>query len=479
MKKTFSLIEQLQQLLGKDRVISNPDELIVFECDALTLHKNIPEGVVLPESTEEVSAITKLCSEHKTPFLARASGTGLSGGATPVKGGVIIQLSRMNQILEIDYEDEIAVVQPGVINLHLTEAVSSRNYHFAPDPSSEKACTIGGNVAENAGGPHTLKYGVTTNHVLGMKTVSPTGEIVEIGGRCEDSPGYDLTGLFTGSEGTLGIITEVTIKLTRNPESIKTLLVVFNSVEDASISVSNIIAEGIIPAAMELVDQLAISAVEQHLNVGYPTDATAVLLIEIDGVATSLDKEMKRIQQICLSNRAMIAQIARTDKEREDLWRGRKETVGALGKITPAYYTNDGVVPRSKLPEILADTLRIGNKYGLRIGNICHAGDGNIHPLILYNPDDKNEVENAIKVSEEIIKKCIELGGSITGEHGVGTEKSEYLGMMFSEEDQEQMKKIRDVFNPDYLLNPDKIFPTQSKRNKINLKKTKKLKGWL
>ncbi len=479
MKKTYSLIEQLQQLLGKDRVISDPDELIVFECDALTLHKNIPEVVVLPESTEEVSAITKLCSEHKTPFLARASGTGLSGGATPAKGGVIIQLSRMNQILKLDYEDEIAVVQPGVINLHLTEAVSSRNYHFAPDPSSEKACTIGGNVAENAGGPHTLKYGVTTNHVLGMKTVMPTGEIVELGGHCEDSPGYDLTGLFTGSEGTFGIITEVTVKLTRNPESIKTLLAVFNSTEDASISVSNIIAEGIIPAAMELIDQLAISAVEQHLNVGYPTDAAAVLLIEIDGIATSLDEEAERIRQICLSNGAMIAQIARTDKEREDLWRGRKETVGTLGKITPAYYTNDGVVPRSKLPKILTEAFHIGNKYGLRVANICHAGDGNIHPLILYNPDDKNEVENAIKVSKEIIKKCIELGGSITGEHGVGTEKSEYLGMMFSKEDQEQMKKIRDVFNSDHLLNPGKIFPTQSKRNKINPKRTKKLKGWL
>lgn len=473
------LISKLHSLLGENRVITHPDELIVFECDGLTLHKQMPDAVVLPKTTEEVSEIIKLCQTNHTPFLARGSGTGLSGGAIAAEGGVIIQMSLMKQILKIDYENEIAVVQPGVINLNLTNEIIQDGYHFAPDPSSQKACTIGGNVAENAGGPHTLKYGVTANHVLGLKVVMPTGDIVELGGKIEEFTGYDLVGVFVGSEGTLGITTEITVKLTRNPEGVKTFLATFNKINDASNTVSKIIELGIIPAAMELIDNLVIQAVESHLKAGFPTKADAILLIEIDGVKSTLTEEAKRIESICFSQNAANFQEAQTMEERDLLWRGRKEAIGALGKITPAFYTNDGVIPRSKLPEILEFDLEIGKQYGLEVAHICHAGDGNIHPIILYNPDNKNEIKSAIKISEAILKKCIELGGALTGEHGIGTEKLSALGVMYSDNDQNQMLRLRTVFNPTDLLNPGKIFPEGAKCGESRINQTIIKGGWI
>lgn len=479
MDKLTFLLQDLRNFLGKDRVISNSTELIVYECDGLTIARSLPDAVVYPESTEEVSKTTKACAKYGIPFVARGAGTGLSGGAIAVEGGVVIQMSRMNHILEIDYEDEIAIVQPGVTNLHLSETTLSKGFHFAPDPSSQKACTIGGNVAENAGGPHTLKYGVTANHILGLKVVMPSGEIADFGGRQVDNAGYDLTGLFVGSEGTFGIITEITVQLIRNPVSFKTFLAIFNSIDDASNTVTDIIASGIIPAALELIDNLVIQAVESHLKVGFPVEAKALLLIEIDGISSILEEEAKQIKNICLNRHVVDFKQAKSEEERELLWQGRKEAIGSLGKITPAFYTNDGVVPRSKLPLILEADCEIGKIHGLRVAHVCHAGDGSIHPLILYNPDVEEEVEAAKKISEKILEKCVEMGGALSGEHGIGTEKRECLSLMFSIDDQAQMIRIRNVFNSKCLLNPNKIFPVGVKDDEVIMKNPIKGSGWL
>lgn len=477
--KLASLRQDLTRELGKSRVVSDPTELIVYECDGLTLAKSLPDLVVYPDSTDEVVIIVGACSRHEIPFLARGAGTGLSGGALTTGGGVIIQMSLMNRILQIDYEDEIAVVQPGVVNLHLSEATAPVGYHFAPDPSSQKACTIGGNVAENAGGPHTLKYGVTVNHVLGMKVVLPGGDVLDLGGRHQDVAGYDLAGLFVGSEGTFGIITEITVRLIQNPTARRTFLAVFDSIEQASNTVSGIVAAGIIPAALELMDNPVIRAVESHIRAGLPVEAQAVLLIEIDGIPPVLEEEVKQIETICQKNSAVDLRVATSEQQREKLWKGRKEAIGALGRITPAFYTNDGVVPRSKLPRILQFNLDAGRRHGLQVAHLCHAGDGNIHPIILYNPDIQKEVEAAKKTSEEILKKCVELGGALTGEHGIGTEKKESLPMMYSEDDQAQMKKVRDVFNPQHLLNPHKVFPSGSTCGEVKMNRSTPGVGWL
>ena len=479
MPKKSSLVRDLESILDRDRVISHPTELLVYECDGLTLSKYGAEAVVLPKSTEEVAEIAKCCVRHETPFLARGSGTGLSGGAVAAEGGVIIQMSKMDKILDIDYDDELAVVQPGVINLHLSDTTSPNGYHYAPDPSSQKACTIGGNVAENAGGPHTLKYGVTTNHVLDLTVVIPDGEVVKLGGRPEDSTGYNLVGLFVGSEGTLGIATEITVKLIRNPEAVKTFLASYKSVEDASNSVSSIIAAGIIPAALELIDNIVIKAVESHLKAGFPENVAAILLIEIDGLTSTLSAQAGRISNICRDSGATDFQEAKNDEERDRLWRGRKEAIGAIGKVTPAFYTNDGVVPRSRLPEILKFDLEIGNRHGLRIGHLCHAGDGNIHPTIMYDPDDENQVKSAIKISREILQKCIDLGGALSGEHGIGTEKLSAFKFMFNHDDEAQMLSVRSAFNPSGLLNPSKIFPTGARCGESKIRKTVAGGGWL
>ena len=479
MSDNSQLIRNFTELLGSDRVLTDPADRIVYECDGLVLNKRMPDVVVLPETTEEVAAIVKICNRHEVPYLARGAGTGLSGGAVAHNGGVILQMSLMNRILEINYDDELAVVQPGVVNIQLSDQTTEAGYHFAPDPSSQKACTIGGNVAENAGGPHTLKYGVTTDHVLGLTAVLPNGSVETFGGRCEDIPGYDLIGLMVGSEGTLGIATEITVKLTRNPQMVQTFLAVYDSIEAASQTITRIISAGIVPAALELIDSLVIEAVESHMKLGFPTDAEAILLIEIDGAPLQLSSETKRIQVICQENGAREFRHAQNEQERQDLWRGRKESIGALGKVTQAFYTNDGVVPRSKLPEIIRRDMEIGKKHGLRVAHVCHAGDGNIHPIILYNPDDDQEIKAALAVSEEILKTCVDLGGSLTGEHGIGTEKRETFSLMFSNDDQQQMMKVRIVFNPQNLLNPGKIFPTGARCGEAKIKKTISRGGWL
>lgn len=479
MSHTENLLSELSALLGSERITSDPTELLVYECDGLTLGKHPPDAVVYPQSTEEVAETVKICHRHAAPFLARGAGTGLSGGAVAAQGGVVIQMSRMDKILEIDYENEVAVVQPGLVNGELSQETNSRGYHFAPDPSSQKACTIGGNVAENAGGPHTLKYGVTVNHVLGLRAVMPSGEIVQLGGRLEETSGYDMTGVLIGSEGTFCIVTEATVRLTKNPQTQRTFLAVFDSVKDASSAVSNIIAAGIIPAALELIDNLVIEAVESHLKAGFPLDAAAILLVEIDGNESILDDEADQIEVVCLASGAVDFQQAQSENERQMLWRGRKEAIGAVGKITPAFYTNDGVVPRSKLPQILRFDLQTGEKFGLRVAHLCHAGDGNIHPIILYDPDDPAQVDMAVKTSEAILEECIRLGGALSGEHGIGTEKVQTFGKMFTKEDQAQMMKMRDVFNSGGLLNPGKIFPSGSGCGETKLKKTVSGGGWL
>ncbi|MDP6456924.1 MAG: FAD-linked oxidase C-terminal domain-containing protein [Candidatus Marinimicrobia bacterium] len=479
MSQTEKLLAELSALLGSERITSDPTELLVYECDGLTLSKHPPDAVVYPQSTEEVAEIVRICHRHATPFLARGAGTGLSGGAIAAQGGVVIQMSRMNSILEIDYEDEIAIVQPGLVNLELSQETTSCGYHFAPDPASQKACTIGGNVAENAGGPHTLKYGVTVNHILGVKAVMPSGDIVQFGGRLEETVGYDLTGIMVGSEGTFCIVTEAIVRLTKNPETQRTFLAVFDSVEDASSTVSNIIAAGIIPAALELIDNLVIKAVESHLKAGFPTDAAAILLIEIDGNESVLEDEAYRIEAVCSASGAVDFQQAQSEEERQKLWRGRKEAIGAVGRITPAFYTNDGVVPRSKLPQILKFNLETGKKFGLRVAHLCHAGDGNIHPIILYDPDDHAQVDAAVKTSETILEECVRMGGALSGEHGIGTEKVQTFGIMFTKEDQAQMLKMRDVFNTTGLLNPGKIFPSGSGCGETRLRKTVSGGGWL
>ena len=479
MPEKSSLVRNLESILGRDRVISHPTELLVYECDGLTLSKYGADAVVLPKSTEEVAEIVKSCVQHETPFLARGSGTGLSGGAVAAEGGVIIQMSKMDSILEVNYDNEIAVIQPGVINLDLSDATSSNGYHYAPDPSSQKACTIGGNVAENAGGPHTLKYGVTANHILGLTIVMPDGEITKLGSQSEDCTGYDLVGLFVGSEGTLGIATEITVKLTRNPEAVKTFLASYQSVQDASNSVSNLISAGIIPAALELIDNLVIQAVESHLKVGFPLDVAAILLIEIDGLSSTLTDQTQKIHKICYKSGATNFQEAKSEEERQRLWRGRKEAIGAIGKMTPAFYTNDGVVPRSKLPEILQFNVEAGERNGLRIGHLCHAGDGNIHPTIFYDPDDENQVKAAADTSREILQKCIDLGGALSGEHGIGTEKLNTFKFMFSDDDEAQMLSVRSTFNPSGLLNPSKIFPTGARCGESKVRKTVAGGGWL
>ncbi|BAS29208.1 FAD-binding oxidoreductase [Limnochorda pilosa] len=454
------LVKRMRALLGTERVLASPEELLVYECDGLTLYRNQPELVVLPETTEEVASIVRLLKDRGVPFVPRGAGTSLSGGTFSEPGVVQISLARMRRILRVDLRNRRAVVQAGVVNLHLSQAVEQQGYHYAPDPSSQGACTIGGNVAENSGGPHTLKYGVTVNHVLGLKVVLPSGEVVELGGPQEDPPGYDLVGLITGSEGTLGIVTEATVRLTRNPQAWKTYLAVFESVEDATRCVSGIISRGIIPAALEMMDHLVIQAVEAAFRFGFPLDAGAVLIVELDGPAEGLPEEGERVEAVFREHGAREVRTARDARERAKLWASRKKAFGAVGRLSPSYVTQDGVVPRSRLPEIMARAEEVGRRHGIRIANVFHAGDGNIHPLLLYDERDPEQVERVLAASDELLEACIELGGALTGEHGVGIEKKSHLGRLFSEDDLQVMLDVHDVFNPDSRCNPGKIFPS-------------------
>ncbi|MCJ2519903.1 MAG: FAD-binding protein [Candidatus Thermoplasmatota archaeon] len=453
------LLEELVGILGAEKVISEYEELLVYDCDALTINKALPDVVVLPESTKDVQAVVRIASRFKLPFVARGAGTGLSGGALPVQGGILISLVRMNRILEVDAANRRAVVQPGVINQQLNDALRPLGFHFAPDPSSQQSCTIGGNVAENAGGPHTLKYGVTTNHVLGLEVVLPDGQVTFLGGRVEEMPGYDLVGLMVGSEGTLGIVTQVVVRLTRLPEAVRTMLAVYDSVGAATQTVSDIIAKGIIPAAVEMMDRITLGAVEDYIHAGYPKDAEAVLLIELDGPEEEVERRGATVIDICRQGGARQVRVAETEEERTLLWQGRKRAFGAFGRVSPSYYSLDGVIPRSRLPDVLSRVYEIGQRHGLTIANVFHAGDGNLHPIILFDERDRDQIERALRASREILQCCVESGGTISGEHGIGLEKMDMMRLVYSQEDLEAMKKIKQVFDPEGLCNPGKIFP--------------------
>lgn len=456
--KNRAFIKELKALFRPEDVLDTEEELLLYEYDA-GADRALPSAVVLPRKTEDVVRAVRLAHQHKTPLVARGAGTGLSGGAIAESGGLLIVTSRMKRILEIDIPNLRAVTEPGVVNLDLTKAVEDQGCFYAPDPSSQKACTLGGNVAENAGGPHTLAYGVTANHVLGLEVVLPTGELVELGGQTPDIPGYDLTGLTVGSEGTLAIVTKITVRLLRKPEAVETLLAIFHTVDDACHTVANLTARGITPAACEMLDQFCLQAVEKATQAGYPTDAAAVLLIELEGLREAVVAEAVAVEEVCRENNVREVRRAQSEAEREKLWQGRKNAFGAMGLHSANYYTQDGVIPRTKLPETLRAIMAIARKYELQVGNVFHAGDGNLHPAILYDARDPEQFRKVVKASNEMMKLCIDLGGSITGEHGIGLEKRDLMPLLFSKDDLDAMAKVKTVFNPTGRLNPGKMFP--------------------
>jgi glycolate oxidase len=456
----MNLIETLRAIVGPGGLLTAPSDLVVYECDGYTIEKNKPDAVVFPTSTEQVVQIVKACNAADVPFLPRGAGTSLAGGCLPVGGGVMLALTRMKRILEVNLRDRYAVVEPGVVNLWLTNHLKPHGYHFAPDPSSQGACTIGGNVATNSGGPHTLKYGVTVNHVLGLEFVLPDGTVVRTGGPVEDTPGYDLTGVIVGSEGTFGIATKAWVRITRNPEAYRTLLAVFETVEDATNTISDIIGAGIVPGALEMLDRLILQAVEAAFHFGFPLDAGAVLIMEVDGLDAGLDADATQITEIALRNQAREVRRAGTEAERLLLWKSRKQAFGAVGRLAPSYCTQDGVVPRTKLPHILREITRIGEKYNLRIANVFHAGDGNIHPILLFDERDADQVQRVLLASHEILDECLNCGGSVTGEHGIGVEKIDFMAKLFSPEDLAMMVRLRTAFNPENRCSPRKMLPT-------------------
>ena len=450
---------QLRNLLGTDNVLSRAEDVMLYEYDA-GVDKGVPGSVVFPATTEDVSGIVKIAVAQKVPIVPRGAGTGLSGGAIARDGGIVIVFTRMNKILEVDVPNQRATVQPGVVNLELTSAVEKHGLYFAPDPSSQKASTIGGNVAENSGGPHTLAHGVTVNHVTGLEVVLGDGRIAQFGGKVAGGCGYDMCGFFTGTEGTVGIVTKITVKLTRKAESIATLLAIYNTVDDGANSVVDITREGITPTALEMFDGLTLRTVEEATHAGYPMDAGAVLLVELEGLREAVEEQAEAIARVCIANRAREVRRARSEAERALLWKGRKNAFAALGRLTTSYYTQDGVVPRTKIPEALKFIAGVSEKYGLRIANIFHAGDGNMHPAILFDMRDKSQLEKTVAAGAEIIGYCVSVGGTITGEHGVGMEKDKLMPLLFSESDLEVMKLLREAFNRNSILNPQKIFPT-------------------
>ncbi|MFS0778435.1 FAD-linked oxidase C-terminal domain-containing protein [Neobacillus sp. 3P2-tot-E-2] len=463
IKSNDQHIRNLANIVGDARsIIYHKEDLIAYDCDGFTLHKHLPKAVVFPKNTEEVSALVKYCTHHQLPFLARGAGTGLSGGAIPLNGEVVISLVRMKKLLSVDFENRRAIVEPGFVNLKLTNSISDKGYYYAPDPSSQYCCTIGGNVAENAGGAHCLKYGVTTNHILGLEVVLPNGEIIEIGANgILDEPGYDLLGLLTGSEGTLGIVTKITVRILKNPESKKTVLAYFDKVEDGSQAVSDIISAGILPAALEMMDKTAIEGVEAAaFPVGHPKNIEAVLLIEVDGIEAGLDEQINQIVEVCLKRNVREVRAAKDEAERGRWWANRKTGFGAMGAISPDYLVQDGVIPRSKLPEVLKRINQISEETGLRIANIFHAGDGNLHPLVLFDARKPGQSEKALIAGSACLQVCADVGGTITGEHGVGIEKREEMRFVFTDEEISAQTDIRDVFNPGNLLNAGKLFPT-------------------
>lgn len=453
----------LEAIVGRENVLRDRDELLVYECDGYVIEKSLPDLVVFPTTTEQVVGVVRLCGELGVPFVPRGAGTSLAGGTLAVGGGVMLCMTRMKRIVEINLRDRYAVVEPGVVNVWLTRALAGTGFHYAPDPSSQGACTIGGNVATNSGGPHTLKYGVTVNHVLGAELVLPDGSVVQVGGVAEDNPGLDLTGLVVGHEGTFGIVTKVIVRLTRDPESGRTFLGVFETVDQAANAISGIIAEGIVPAALEMLDNLMIRAVEEAFHFGFPTDAAAVLIIETDGLEAGQDAEAERIAALVEANGGSIKKRInwRTRKEPEyvAIWKSRKSAFGAIGRISPTFCTQDGVVPRTRLPHIMKFISEVGARHGIRIANVFHAGDGNIHPILLFDEREPGAVERVLHASHEILEECIRLGGSVTGEHGIGVEKMSFMPQLFSAESLAAMATIRQVFNPLGACSPHKMLP--------------------
>jgi glycolate oxidase len=455
-----NLIDAIEEIVGRDGIVLRDSERRVYECDGYTLAKSIPDVIILPREREHVAAIVRLLHHHGIAFVPRGAGTGLSGGCLPLAAPVMICTSRLNRILSVDFENRRVEAEAGVVNLWVTKAVAAHGLQYAPDPSSQPACTIGGNIAENSGGPHTLKYGVTTNHVMGVEIVLSDGQAVQLGGPVEDMPGYDLVGLTVGSEGTFGFVTKAILRLIRQPESWTTLLAVFESVDDATTSVSAIIAAGIIPAALEMMDRLIVGAVEEAFHFGFPTDAGAVLIVELDGMPAGVRDQTAQVVEICRANRAREVRVAKDEAERALLWKSRKRAFGAVGRLAPNYCTQDGVVPRTKLPEILRRITAIGERFNLRIANVFHAGDGNIHPILLYDERNSDEVRRVLEAGRLILEACVELGGSVTGEHGIGVEKIEQMPLLFGPFDLMVMQELRRAFDPLERCNPGKIFPT-------------------
>jgi glycolate oxidase len=454
-----SLVGELRRIVGAGSVFSNSLEVLTYECDALTHLRRSPLAVVLPSSALEVQEVVRLCRRAGVPFVPRGHGTGLSGGALPVDGGIVIALSRLNRVLEVDVANRRVTVEPGVTNLEITRQVAPFGYYYAPDPSSQQVCSIGGNVAENSGGAHCLKYGFTVHHVIAAEVVLPDGELVEMGSDVADAPGPDLLGLLIGSEGTLGIATKITVRILRKPEAVQTLLAAFDTIEGGGAAVSEIIGAGIIPAAIEMMDRLAIQAAEAAVHPGFP-DSDTVLIVELDGAAAEVRALFDTVEAICRRNGATTIEVAKTEPQRARIWKGRKAAFAAMGRVSPNYYVQDGVVPRTRLPEVLHRIRDLERSSGLRIGNVFHAGDGNLHPLICYDEKVPGQADQAETVAAEILGYCLEAGGSLTGEHGIGADKSQYMPRMFSEADLSLMQRVRGVFDPDGLCNPGKVFPT-------------------
>ena len=456
---TPDVLFQVDKLLGPRGYLDRPEDLTLYEYDG-SVDKARPELVVFPQTAEDAVALVQIAREHRIPIVGRGAGTGLSGGVIARAGGMVISFARMNRVVEIDLANERAVLEPGVVNLEITQAVESAGYFYAPDPSSQKACTIGGNVSENAGGPHTLAYGVTTNHVLGIETVLADGTPMTAGGKALDLPGYDVTGLLTGSEGTMALVTKITVRLMRQPELVKTLLAIYDTVDDCADSVAEITARAITPAAVEMLDGVMLRMVEEATHAGYPMDAAAVLLIELEGLKEAVEEQVQSIEDACKSCRAREVRIARSAAERELLWKGRKNAFGAVGRVSPAYYVQDGVVPRTQIAATLHFINEVARRYELTISNIFHAGDGNLHPIILFNAHRPGELEKARAAGEEILGHCIAVGGTITGEHGVGLEKKELMTRLFSTETLSTMARLKLLFDPENLMNPGKMLPT-------------------
>ena len=454
-----AFLDELQRIAGTGGVLHDPLDVLTYECDGLPHLRSSPAAVVLPASAAEVQAVVRLCARARVPFVPRGHGTGLSGGALPVQGGIVIALSRLNRVLNVDIPNQRVTVEPGVTNLEITRQVAPFGYYYAPDPSSQQVCSIGGNVAENSGGAHCLKYGFTTHHVLGIEAVMPDGELVRLDSALADAPGPDLIGLIVGSEGTLAIVTSITVRILRRPETVQTLLAAFDTIDAGGAAVSGIIGAGIIPAAVEMMDALAIRAAEAAVHPGFPK-ADTVLIVELDGPAAEVEMLFESVKDICRRCTATSIEVAEDEAQRARIWRGRKAAFAAMGRVSPNYYVQDGVVPRTKLPFVLNRIRDLERRSGLPIGNVFHAGDGNLHPLICYDERIPGQADKAVEVAAEILTYCIDAGGSLTGEHGIGADKNNYMPQMFADDDLALMQRVRRAFDPQGLCNPGKVFPT-------------------